>query len=283
MEPQWIYFHRNDGEDSIGILLDLGAQRRLEKASYPILLTYAVNVYHAAETKEQAELVRQALVLLEETLQERLTRAGAGEYIGRIDSQTRVEYVFYVRDEAAAMAAVRHVATAGIELRTRCHAREDEGHSFYRTYLYPSPREKLHASNTALLQGLRADGYKTGREQRIHFWLRFLDKRGYEEGKRELGELGYRIENSPTERPSGHGYLLQVSRIGMLDAPSLNEATDGLYKLAASRGGIYEGWGLQPRRGTGHKLRAIVPRLLGALFALGVLAGVVAIVSALVK
>lgn len=262
MDRNWILFQRDSQikHDRMHIFLDLHLRRHVSPQQYPHLLTLFVNIYQAAVNAQQARQVQQQLSELEDQLDKALSGSGLGVFAGRIDTSSRVEYMFYVKSPELAKSECLRLMQQYPFSRHYVQCREDEQWDFY-DYLQPSQEEKMRARNRQILRKLDDEGYRTGIPHRVHHQIVYSSKEGLDAGKESLLEQNYRIEHVEADLPgTRHEYRLHVSHVIPLNEHALNEATRQLYDMITSGNGTYEGWGIIPQEKAARKWRQLFLR-----------------------
>lgn len=260
MDRNWILFQRNTNDERTPIFLDLHLQRHSKPSQYPHLLTFFINIYHIAESDEQAKRIQRELNEIEEKLDKLLQDQGLGIFIGRIDSPTRLEYLFYVKEPEEAKSCMLQFMQEYGSYRHYVQYRDDEHWSFYK-YLQPSQEEKMFARNSQILRSLDYEGYRTGVSQRVHHQLVFQSKHDLDEAKEVLSTQHFRIEHFDYVAHSpGREYRLHVSHDLLLEEETLNEATKRLNDMIGHKGGKYEGWGIVPQEKAIRKWKQLLHR-----------------------
>ncbi len=132
----------------------------------------------------------------------------------------------------------------------------DPGWLYYSDFLYPSPLEMQHLFNEQKIEQLRQQGDDLERPRPVHHWLLFQTMDDCEACIRKVAEWGYRTvriiqpgddERSPLrEQEEPHSILLEIERLGPVDAATIHDQVDELIVAAEETQGLYDGWDASP-------------------------------------
>lgn len=219
------------------------------------LLSIVINLYAIAADKKERN-AQSKLGLLERRLEYAFAERMQAIYVGRINTETRLEFYYYAKP-----GAVRHqklaekVMAAYPHYRWIAAERDDPDWSFY-AYLKPNDVEKLYAKNNMLLRSLTEKGDRLGIARHVYHWLRFGSKEDLSKAADNARQLGYSIVNSDmdTEKPS-YQHTLIISKKHPLAIGAMNDSVSELYALAHAFAGKYEGWGTDIRQRLWRKLK----------------------------
>lgn len=256
----WQYFQREEGKETVVICLNADCGSPEEVRAFPNLLQVFVNVYAAAENKEESQALFEQLRLLEESLEGVFLASGTGLYVGRLESSLRIEYYLYTDDTGEETA--RRILEEFPQVKSRILTRRDEEWAHF-LHLEPNEREKLDSINRNMLYSLEQKGFRTGSMETLHHWIRLPNRMARDEVRELMARKGYKLEGMELD-PQHHagGYILQMSKPTKLDADILYTVTTELMEEAAAAGGLYEGWGLVPKEKLSRRLLRFRGKLL---------------------
>ncbi|GAA3405653.1 DUF695 domain-containing protein [Paenibacillus hodogayensis] len=250
MAKQWDYFNRTtDQKEQMSVLVDAAHAGYAPLPGFTRLLSIVINLYAIATDKKERDSAQAKLGILERRLEHMLAEHTQAIYIGRINTETRLEFYYYAKPGGAPHKKLaERVMALYPNYRWLAAERDDGDWSFY-DYLRPNEVEKLYAKNNILLRSLSEKGDRLGIPRHVYHWLRFST--GEELAKAEAGvkRLGYGIVSAgmDADKPS-YPHSLIVSKTHPIAIHAMNDSVGELYGLANECGGLYEGWGTDIRR-----------------------------------
>ncbi|MEF3304776.1 DUF695 domain-containing protein [Paenibacillus sp. GYB003] len=257
MGKQWDYFHRTtDRKEHMTVLVDAAHAGKPPRPDFPRLLSVVINLYAIASDKKERESAHAKLGMLERSLEETLAERRQALYIGRINTETRLEFYYYAKEGGEPLQGIAAQAMAACpNYRWVASERDDADWSFY-AYLRPNEVEKLYARNSILLRSLTENGDRLGIARHVYHWLRFGTKEDMRQAADNAKRLGYSIVNSDTDADKpAFQHTLIISKKHALAIGAMNDSVGELYALAREYAGKYEGWGTDTRRKLWRKLK----------------------------
>ncbi|RKN84793.1 DUF695 domain-containing protein [Paenibacillus ginsengarvi] len=278
MGKMWDYFHRTtDQKEHMSVLVDAAHADAAPKSGFTSLLSVVINLYAIAADKKERESAQAKLGVLEQRLEQTLAGHRQAVYVGRINTETRLEFYYYANPgDAPLQKLVEQAMTALPKYRWVATEREDADWSFYH-FLRPNEIEKLYARNHILLRSLMEKGDRLGTARHVYHWLRFCSREEMRQAADNAKKLGYSVVNSDidTGKPT-YQHTLIISKMHPLAIGAVNDSVRELYELARAFAGKYEGWGTDMRK---KLLSRLKDKVLGNRL---VLAGVVLLAAALI-
>ncbi|NOU96980.1 DUF695 domain-containing protein [Paenibacillus sp. LMG 31456] len=259
MIRQWISFQREN--EDIRIFLDRGVKERIDYSQFSTLFNLSLNIYHIAEKKEQITQIQDELIALQEKLDSSILEADQGVFIARIDSETRIELIFYVRDHDKCKEMVQDALNHFGRFRYAITSRLDEQWGFY-DYLSPSYLEAEFYNNYNAVHSFYYEGYKTNVEYRVHYYLRFQNSDDLLEAAEGLKRHDYTVENIEYDAEGMNlKHVLHLSLACFLNEDTLNRNTSLLVKTVTKVDGRYVGWGIYPKERSVRKIKAVFKKI----------------------
>ncbi|MCR8631924.1 DUF695 domain-containing protein [Paenibacillus radicis (ex Xue et al. 2023)] len=259
MIREWISFQREN--EDVRVFLDRGVKERIDYSQFSTLLNLSLNIYHIAEKKEQVTQIQEELIELQEKLDSSILEANQGVFIGRIDSETRIELIFYVRDPEKCKEMIKNGLTLFARFRYVISSRIDEQWDFY-DYLSPNTIEAEYYNNYNAIHSFYYEGYKTDVEYRVHYYLRFQNSQDLLEAAESLKRHDYTVENIDYDAEGIHyKHVLHLSLACFLNEDSLNKNTLMLIETVSKVDGRYEGWGIFPKERPIRKIKAAFKKI----------------------
>lgn len=257
MAKQWDYFHRTtDRQEHMSVLVDAAYAKTAPLGGYTRLVSIVINLYAIATDKGERNAAQSKLGVLERQLENRFAERWNAVYIGRINTDTRLEFYYYAADTGEELQQQAEQAMAAYpNYRWVASEREDADWSFYR-YLRPNDIEKLYVKNNVLIQSLSEKGDRLGLARDVYHWLRFRNGDDMRKAADNAKRLGYVVVNAEVdgERPA-YPHTLIISKHHPLALGAMNDYVTELYDLAKSFAGLYDGWGADIRQRLWRKLK----------------------------
>lgn len=257
MGKQWDYFHRmTERQEHMSVLVDAAYSGTAPLPGFSRLLSVVLNLYAIASDKKERDNAQSRLGLLERRLDALFSERLQALYIGRINTETRLEFYYYAKPGGEPHRQLAEsVMKAYPTYRWIASERDDADWSFY-AYLRPNEIEKLYAKNNILLQSLSQKGDRLDIARDVFHWLRFGSSENMRNAADSAKRLGYSVVNSDmdADKPA-YQHTLIISKKHSLGVEAMNDSVKELYELTHSFAGKYEGWGTDIRQKLWRKLR----------------------------
>lgn len=246
MSKGWgFYISYFEADKPAAILVDLDAHQRLTAFSSHFLTFVRFKLDHPNEFGQQEQEEEPLLEEFEESLDVVCPPiAHLICYCGRITFNGYRSFFFYTETPEATgqlRHALSHIKTAyDLEISTS----EDPHFAFYHDVLHPDEDEMHSISNQRVLQALVENGDSLTQPRNIDHWIYFTNEESREAFASRVTSLGFTIQDA-TENSDESGaetLCLIISKVGMVDLHSINEAVLELFYLAQECNGKYDGW-----------------------------------------
>ncbi|MDF2663084.1 MAG: regulator of ribonuclease [Paenibacillus sp.] len=247
---QWDYFHRTtDQKEQMNVLIDASHSGQTPLPGFSRLLSIVINLYAIATDKEERDTAQGKLGILERRLEHIFSDSLQAVYIGRINTESRLEFYYYAKPGGTPHRQLAEKVMAEYpKYRWIASEREDADWSFYE-YLKPNQVEKLYSKNNVLLQSLAEKGDRFGIPREVYHWLRFASGDDLRKAADEAKQLGYTVVNSDMDaNKATYPHTLILSKIHPIAVKAMNDSVRELYNLTHSFSGKYEGWGTDIRQ-----------------------------------
>ncbi|MGG1629569.1 DUF695 domain-containing protein [Rossellomorea sp. NRS-1567] len=165
-------------------------------------------------------------------------------HVGRVTTDGIRDLIFYSNQkeqDALVDAAERFSQPAGYEVEV-FRIEEDEPWEFYYDILYPNQYQQQHMGNRHVVERLEESGDTLQVPRKVDHWVYFDHPKSMKRFTKAIKKEGFSIE-SETGHPNEEGkYVLTISRVDLVDLPSINEVTDLLVEISETYDGEYDGW-----------------------------------------
>ncbi|EFM10006.1 protein of unknown function DUF1260 [Paenibacillus curdlanolyticus YK9] len=257
----WGFFERRMNGEHLRLLVNSGYKSEYPIASFDELLSVTVNVYRLSHSgKRRADAVAQ-LEQWASRLEKTMQQSGEFHYIGRLHTEAKLEFYYYVPDSFEDE-TIRALLRNEGDVRAQLYRKLDPEWSFY-AYMLPDEREQLLIHNAQMVYALAHHGDQINRQRTVYHWLLFRHNDDRTGIKRSLEQLGYHIEDGKKGDPEpDYPYPLVISRQDDVRLDTLNRRVDELYGLLKDLEGKYDGWGSAMQLSLSARIKAYWRRLL---------------------
>ncbi|GFN31280.1 DUF695 domain-containing protein [Paenibacillus xylaniclasticus] len=258
----WGFFERKTNSEHLRLLVNSGYKAVYPIESFDELLSVTVNVYRLSHSGKR----RTEAVLELENWAARLEQvmSGSGEhyYVGRLHTETRLEFYYYVRSDYDD-SMLKTLLRQNTDIRAQLYRKPDPEWDFYK-FMLPDDREQLLIHNAQMVYALAHHGDRIDRQRTVYHWLLFRHNDDRIGIKQTLEHLGYRIEEGKSGEPEpDYPYPLVISRQDDVKLDTLNRRVDELYWLLVGKEGKYDGWGSAMKLSATARCKAFFRRILG--------------------
>ncbi|MBX7224184.1 MAG: DUF695 domain-containing protein [Blastocatellia bacterium] len=246
MSNDWaIYLSYFEADKPALILVDLDAHQRLTAFSSYFLTFVRFKLDHPNEFGLQEQKEEPFLEQFEKSLDVVCPPiANLICYCGRITFNGYRSFFFYTESPEATVQlrhALSHIKTEyDLEISTS----EDPHFAFYQDVLQPDEEEMQAIQNNKVVQILIENGDSLTAPRNIDHWIYFADEDSREAFASRVTSLGFTIQDATenTDKSGAETLCLIISKVGMADLHSINEAVLELFYLAQECNGKYDGW-----------------------------------------
>ena len=120
--------------------------------------------------------------------------------------------------------------------------KEDRNWDAYLQFLYPNDETKESMENSKVILGLTNAGDNLTKPRQVDHWLYFKKAADRNSFITYATREKFKIESTGSVQASALPFKLQISRIDMVDLPSITAITQQLRKKAKELNGDYDGW-----------------------------------------
>lgn len=120
--------------------------------------------------------------------------------------------------------------------------KEDKTWEAYLTFLYPNEETLEFMGNQKVVSKLQESGDQLDKPRKIDHWMYFKTAADQNCMLTYLKSNSYIIESKEVDKNMDNPFKLQISHVGKVDLPSINQITLSLRKQALKCNGVYDGW-----------------------------------------
>ncbi|OXM13040.1 DUF695 domain-containing protein [Paenibacillus herberti] len=255
MPDDWGFFERvSESKEQMRILVNCAWKKDAPPSGLGQLLSITINLYSVRSQQKSKVGMIAELEKLEQRLEDAVSAEGEANYIGRINTPKRLEYYYYISDNAL-LNSLKAMLGQHQEYRLHYYAKPDPDWSFYR-YMLPDALEELLIHNAQMVYALLNRGDDIRQPRNVYHWLLFRDSDERKMMRMKLEGMGYRIEEGKSGEPEPeYPYPLVISRFEDVRLETVNGRVDELYRMLGGNGGKYDGWGSVMKQPAIYRLR----------------------------
>jgi hypothetical protein len=244
VSDKWDFYFANVNDKLASLFVDLGIREAAPDGDNPWLLWAWVYFNHPREDGLTTPQESDVLFQIGDSVTEAVNNALGASLVGRITTDGRREFYFYGSSFAGFEDAVARGMRPFPEHRWDSDTRHDPEWSQYLGLLYPTPRDWQRIKNRHVIEQLQKRGDSLDKERLVFHWAYIANDASRNQFVAAVKDLGYTVTNQGKVDDPHCPYPLGVSfeRVDHVDWDSINHVTLGLFELARSFAGDYDGW-----------------------------------------
>lgn len=240
MSERWdFYFFDNQGK-AASAFIDLGIARDVPLPDYPVSACLYLDMATPRPDGLSSNEEYDALIEVEDTIAELSDQVAL--YVGRVTSEGRRDFYFYVSDAGRWEADVRQLMERFPRYHYRTASRQDPDWDVYSNHLYPDEEQRHSISNRQVCESLERHGDPLTDARDIDHWTYFPDATIRDEFIRQASAMGYQLRGAWGPDEDNGDYAAQLYRSDVPAFDQIDDATHPLVRLAERLGGRYDGW-----------------------------------------
>jgi uncharacterized protein (TIGR01619 family) len=239
MEENWeVYISEINGLPA-SFFLNLAAKPDGDPVLRPYVCRIDLKLVAPSEDGLHNEEESEALFRLEDKLNEAISSAHNGVFVGRVTHAGKRRLFFYIMNADGVEETVKHSLQASSDYSWSHVVEHDPDWKHFFEFLSPGDEEWQVIGNRRLLDSLERHGDINHIARRIDHWVCFPDRAAMENFKGEITALNFKIEEESFDDGE---WGLQIYRDDCVESGYINGLTLKLYRLAVECGGKYSGW-----------------------------------------
>jgi len=185
----------------------------------------------------------QTLSAIEDRLQLIILKSHSAIYAGRLTSNNKRDFYFYLGDPTHYDETISEALTAFPSYTYDFGIKEDVAWSSYTEFLFPDPRQFQSIQNRRVVDNLERNGDTLTKERPVDHWIYFKTDSDRADFLKKIEPLKFDLVSSNEKASFGDfPYKLHISRIDNVDLDSVNDYVLGLWEFANECHGDYDGW-----------------------------------------
>ena len=243
MSDDWDHYSLLVEDESASVFVDLGIASDVPISGYAYMGYLRIYMRSPRPDGLSSDEEFDALVDLEQRVEDGITANGAALYVGRNTSSGTRDFYFYARDgaqfEQAATAAMSLFPSYEFDAGSRADAEWDT----YCGFLYPSARDLQRIKNRRVCEQLEKHGDDLSKPRNIDHFVYFDEKGAAEAFVGYLKESGFDVSGVRSPDDAIPQYTVEFGR---QDRPAdIEDVAVPLFEKVTELGGTYDGWGCE--------------------------------------
>lgn len=242
-EEDWDFYFSNV-DDIIGsFYVDLGLAKVAPLVDKPNLVWVSVNMTNPREDGLSSTEEFDTLSAIEDRLQEFINSKHNSIYAGRLTTDGRRDFYFYMGDTTLHDKTISESMVAFPTYSFDFGTKQDNEWEQYFSFMYPDPRQFQSIQNRRVLDNLEENGDPLTKERQVDHWIYFNTENDRETFLSKIKNQNFQIINQDFDKESSDfPYSLQIARVDKVDIESVNDYVLNLWELAEECNGNYDGW-----------------------------------------
>lgn len=242
-KEEWDFYFSNV-DDIIGsFYIDLGLVKIAPASDKPNLVWISVQMNSPRDDGLSSSEEFETLKTIEDRLQEFILTQHNAIYTGRLTTDKRRDFYFYMGDTTLYDKTISESMVAFPTYSFDFGIKEDEQWEHYFNFMYPNPRQFQSIQNRRVIDNLEDHGDPLTKARRVDHWIYFKSNNDRNAFLNKIGHLNFDIVSKDETTSFGeYRYKLQISRVDNVDHNSVDDYVLQLWEIAAECNGDYDGW-----------------------------------------
>lgn len=242
-EEDWDFYFSNV-DDIIGsFYVDLGLIKVAPLIEKPNLVWVSVNMNNPREDGLSSNEEFDTLSSIEDRLQEFILSKHNATYAGRLTTDGRRDFYFYMGDTTLYDKTISESMIAFPKYTFDFGIKEDKQWEQYLNFIYPNPRQFQSIQNRRVVDNLEKNGDPLTKARRVDHWIYFKTESDRTNFVKTIEPLKFEIVSGDEKTSFGDfPYKLHISRIDKVDLDSVDDYVLDLWEFANECNGDYDGW-----------------------------------------
>jgi uncharacterized protein (TIGR01619 family) len=242
----WDSYICNVNGELASIFLNLSLAKTAPDSSRPRLLYVWVKMRSPRPDGLSSQEEADALWKLGDGLTASLEKEHDAVFVGRITTQGRREFYFYVAEAHGHDHAINRPLSSFSSYEFETGTKDDPTWGQYLSVLYPPKEELQKIQNRHVLEVLQKKGDRLDEPREVSHWIYFTSEADRLKFSHSMKELGYELlPFSGTDKQEPGVYGLQIRKSDRVDQESIDNAVLEILRFAKAVDGEYDGWETQ--------------------------------------
>jgi uncharacterized protein (TIGR01619 family) len=242
-EEDWDFYFSNI-DDIIGsFYVDLGLAKVAPLTDKPNLVWVSVNMNNPREDGLSSNEEFDTLSVIEDRLQEFINNRHNSIYVGRLTTDGRRDFYFYMGDTTFYDKTISESMVAFPTYTYDFGIKNDSQWEQYLNFIYPNPRQFQSIQNRRVVDNLEKNGDPLVKARPVDHWIYFKTDSDRADFLKKIESLKFDIVSGDEKTSFGDfPYKLHISRVDNVDLDSVDDYVLDLWEFANECNGDYDGW-----------------------------------------
>lgn len=242
-KEEWDFYFSNV-DDVIGsFYIDLGLIHIAPISNKPNLVWISVQMNNPREDGLSSNEEFETLKVIEDRLQELILSKHNAIYAGRLTTDGRRDFYFYMDDTTLYDKTISEAMVALPTYSFDFGIKEDSQWKQYFEFMYPNPRQYQSIQNRRVVDNLEEQGDPLTKSRPVDHWIYFKSDSDRNLFLSKIEHLNFDIVSKDETTSIGdYPYKLHISRVDHVDYNSVDYYVLELWELAEECNGEYDGW-----------------------------------------
>jgi uncharacterized protein (TIGR01619 family) len=242
-EEEWDFYFTNVDHILGSFYVDLGLAKIAPLNDKPNLFWVSVNMNNPGQDGLSSKEELNTLAAIEDKLQEFIIGKHNSIYAGRLTTDGRRDFYFYIGNTALYDKTISESMIAYPSYTFDFGIKEDRLWESYFNFMYPNPRQFQSLQNRRVVDNLEKNGDTLTKARQVYHWIYFKTDNDRKTFLSKIENLNFNIISENEETSFGNfPYKLHISRVDNVDLNSVDDYVLSLCQLAADCNGDYDGW-----------------------------------------
>lgn len=243
LEEDWDFYFSNV-DDIIGsFYVDLGLAQVAPLTDKPNLVWVSVNMNNPREDGLSSTEEFDTLSAIEDRLQEFIISKHNSTYAGRLTTDGRRDFYFYLGDTTLYDKTISESMVAFPTYSFDFGIKKDNKWEQYFNFMYPNPRQFQSIQNRRVIDNLEKNGDPLTKSRKVDHWIYFKTNNDRVDFIKKIEHLQFDIVSGNEKTSFGEfPFKLHISRFDKVDLDSVDEYVLELWEFANECNGDYDGW-----------------------------------------
>jgi uncharacterized protein (TIGR01619 family) len=242
-EEDWDFYFSNVDDILGSFYIDLGLAKVAPLADKPNLVWISVHMNNPREDGLSSTEEFNTLAAIEDRLQEFVTGRHNSIYAGRLTTDGRRDFYFYMGDTTLYDKTISESMVAYPSYRFDFGIKEDPLWESYLQFMYPNSTQFQSLQNRRVIDNLEKNGDSLTKPREVAHWIYFKTGKDRNDFLSKIENLHFNIISKDESTSFGDfPYKLHISRVDNVDLDSVNEYVLTLGQFAEECNGDYDGW-----------------------------------------
>jgi len=242
-EEDWDFYFSNVDDIPGSFYIDLGLAKVAPLTDKPNLVWISVDMNNPREDGLSSSEEFDTLKAIEDRLQEFIVSKHNAIYAGRLTTDGRRDFYFYMGDTILYDKTISESMVAYPSYTYEFGIKEDRLWDSYLSFMYPTPTQFQSLQNRRVIDHLEKNGDTLIKPRQVDHWIYFKTDNDRNNFLSKIEYLNFNIISKEEKSPFGEfPYELHIARVDNVDLDSVNEYVLSLRHFAEECNGDYDGW-----------------------------------------